>query len=108
MIEAAKWLKQTQGILERTTREVNELGNVVTYNTIYSEILAKQQQIRQWKSFGDLARALEYQQQAIALVELLEVHNCGSIGGFDRGQPPSSSLDARIKWLKKYMTKEVF
>ncbi len=51
---------------------------------------------------ANYAAAYQYQQQAIALVELLEGHDCGSHGGFDVGYDmPTRSLADRIAWLKK-------
>lgn len=43
-----------------------------------------------------------------ALVELLEVANCGSTGGFDDGQPDdhSLSLAKRYSWLKERALRE--
>ena len=38
----------------------------------------------QWSRSGHWDNAWKYAQQAIALIELLEVDDCGSVGGFDR------------------------
>ncbi len=46
------------------------------------------------------SRAAEYQAQAEALIELLEVADCGSVGGFDEGQiGGNQTLFARFEWL---------
>jgi len=48
-------------------------------------------------------RASAYIARAECLIELLEAHDCGSVGGFDKGQPESQSLFERWVWLyKKY------
>jgi hypothetical protein len=38
---------------------------------------------------------------AESLVCALEVYNCGSIGGFDKGQPADQRIKQRIAWLEK-------
>lgn len=45
------------------------------------------QQIEQWARPGmeHYANAHKYQSHALALIELLEVNDCGSCGGFDKG-----------------------
>ncbi len=55
-----------------------------------------------WANSQHLARALEYSNQAEAYIELLEVHRCGSVGGFEDGQTGGGflSLVERWKWLK--------
>lgn len=48
-----------------------------------------------------VARVASYSFKAEALIELLEVHDCGSVGGFDKGQEfPGSDLKKRYVWLK--------
>lgn len=47
--------------------------------------------------------AYEHQLRAETLIELLEVHNCGSVGGYDDGQQNSGqwrTLRQRYEWLK--------
>lgn len=44
------------------------------------------QQITQWIPFH-LDTASKYMQKAESLIELLEVQDCGSIGGFDKDNP---------------------
>jgi len=52
---------------------------------------------------GYLANALEYQSKLKALVELLEVYDCGSVGGFGYKQPEDLDLEGRAAWLlRKY------
>ena len=45
-------------------------------------------------------RALHALIVAKALIELLEVHDCGSIGGFDGGNRGISTLEGRFEFLK--------
>ena len=43
--------------------------------------------IEQWKGSYDWAdNVAKYYHKLEALVELLEIYNCGSVGGFDEGQ----------------------
>lgn len=62
--------------------------------------------VAQWEKMQDFATAAHYQARAQALIELLEVDDCGSVGGFDkaRGQPSmplnlGPSILPRFKWL---------
>ena len=64
---------------------------------------------QQWLGLGDFTRTATYQTKAEALIELLEVHNCGSVGGFDvcRGINQGHSMGHkhniadRFRWLKE-------
>lgn len=44
--------------------------------------------------------AFGYLHQAEALIELLEVFDCGSVGGFDEGQQGLYSLEERFDFLR--------
>ena len=58
------------------------------------------------EAFEDSARALV---QIEVLVELLEVHDCGSTGGFDERQPCSGDLGLFERWdwlFRKYHNPE--
>lgn len=48
-----------------------------------------------------ISRAIQHAYKAEALIELLEVHDCGSTGGFDLGAGGLYSLEERIKLLKR-------
>lgn len=78
----------------------------ITRETILKNAEDCLRQSRQWLEHADgeggLGFALEYQNRAKALIELLEVDDCGSVGGFDRrrGQPEERSLRKRLEWLK--------
>lgn len=45
--------------------------------------------------------AFGYMHRAEALIELLEVADCGSVGGFDQGEEGLYSLEERFKLLKR-------
>jgi len=59
---------------------------------------------KHWGS-GDYMSAAMQELQARSLIELLESHDCGSIGGFDKEDPKcgrhGDDLASRFKWLKK-------
>lgn len=57
---------------------------------------------------GFLESATGYYHELRGLVELLEVYDCGSVGGFGKGQNHRlSSLQSRAHWLmKKYKGKQ--
>jgi hypothetical protein len=74
-------------------------GTALTYRGVLDGIEACLEGRNQWLEYEGWARAIEYENQAIGLIELLEVHNCGSIGGFDKGQPSPYSLEERWDWL---------
>lgn len=50
----------------------------------------------------DLGNALKYETQAIALLEILEVVVCGSVGGFDKGQQVSNPRYSAHKYFSKF------
>lgn len=55
-----------------------------------------------WDMFktGEAGHRLDHITKAEALIELLEVADCGSVGGFDHGQPRPKDLYDRYDWLK--------
>lgn len=57
--------------------------------------------IHQWMESGSIERVLEYKIRAEALIELVEIEECGSVGGYDKGQPRSRSLGDRFEWVAK-------
>lgn len=90
---------------------------------LLKEVEQLMQQVKQWehvRETGWAANYMEYICQLKALVELLEVADCGSTGGFGKGQGyadlrrsdwcnenhnPGDLFD-RAKWLlRKYKTK---
>jgi len=80
----------------------------IQYTTILKAAASCLRQVKQWEDMRDLGRALRYQTQAEALIEILEVHNCGATGGFDKvgtfaqdSEFGFQDLEARFKWLKE-------
>lgn len=53
----------------------------------------------QWKSITTASNAAEHAAKAIALLELAEVADCGSVGGFGKGQKYSNQFEDRLNWL---------
>ena len=39
--------------------------------------------------------------KASALIELVEVFDCGSVGGFGQGYTGNRSLESRLEWLER-------
>lgn len=84
----------------------------VQRDAVLKRIDENMQQVRQWSDLAEYALAATYQAKTEALVELLEIADCGSVGGFDkkRGQPGVSGmkgrdrLQVRIDWLKGLKT----
>jgi len=60
----------------------------------------------QWSKYKDPSCAhfaVSYYDKAESLIELLEIHDCKSVGGFDKGQPHPGNIFDRFDWLcKKY------
>ena len=66
------------------------------------QIQHEQQQIRQWVTIEDYSRTMEHSCQLEALVETLEIYDCGSVGGFNPEQVRQQkvwSLNDRAEWL---------
>ena len=72
---------------------------------ILKDIQDNLEQAKQWGNHPyDLdwvAQSAEFLARAEGLIELLEVHDCGSSGGYDRGQPPARNLMDRYNWLRE-------
>jgi len=61
------------------------------------------QQMIQWGRMHSYGNVAEAQAAATSLIELLEVHDCGSVGGFDAGFDRPRTLVGRWDWLyRKY------
>ena len=81
--------------------------------TILKEIESCLQQVDQWAKglIINYRFSWEYSMAAEALIELIEAHDCGSIGGFGEGQPSTIngrklSLKDRYDWIKNKTVKE--
>ncbi len=74
---------------------------MITSKTIKEEIKSCIIQIEQWSERKEYGRMYKYSIKLETLVELLEVDNCGSVGGFDKGQNPlkNYSLIQRAKYV---------
>lgn len=58
----------------------------ISISKILTEALFCFQQMAQWSHSHSFDYVYKYQNQAIALIQLVEVHDCGSIGGYSGGQ----------------------
>ena len=77
---------------------------------LIGQIKEVNQAVKRWGedlySEGFAENTLKYVNQLVALVELLEIYDCESVGGFGKGQPDNSDLRERMDWLiKKYESK---
>jgi len=76
---------------------------MITNRTIKREIRSCIQQIEQWDNIDNIDIKHRYVNELETLVELLEVDNCGSVGGFDKGQQRHArhkpDLIDRAKWV---------
>jgi len=76
---------------------------VVTNETIKEDIRDTIVQIEQWHDMGIISNYAEHVIKLEILVEILEVDNCGSVGGFDKGQKYEGScitaLYNRAGWV---------
>lgn len=75
---------------------------MITNDTIKEELEESLELVEQWKN--DPSNYFKYFNKTEMLVELLEVDNCGSIGGFDKGQKiphgtPYERLKQRAHWV---------
>lgn len=86
----------------------------ITVEGIVEEIKDALQCRKQWLDLSPdtLGRAYEYHIRLECLVELLECYDCGSVGGFGKGQfktnsDPELNLLQRAEWLiKKYSPRD--
>jgi len=58
--------------------------------------------VKQWADMESYDHALHHYTRAEMLLELIEVEDCGSVGGFDKGQKPKHrrTLNSRLAWLR--------
>lgn len=80
------------------------VNQVIFRITILKNIKESLSAITQWSEMQHWENAAKYAAKAEALIELLEVDDCGSIGGFDakRGQNRDRhwTLTKRYDWLR--------
>lgn len=72
--------------------------NTIKRNEILEELKSDWESMEQWVDMKDFHRASMYQTRIETLIELLETHDCGSIGGFDEGQV-NRTLEGRYEWV---------
>ena len=82
-------------------------STALSYEGVLDQIADYLCSIEQWKNKECYDNACKYFHKAEALIELLEDHNCGSVGGFDKDQPITCSLLDRYEWLTKKIPKEL-
>lgn len=61
--------------------------------TILREIEENFNSVIQWARFFDYERASYYSSKAEGLIELLEIEDCGSVGGYDNKNPNDKVCD---------------
>lgn len=55
-----------------------------------------------------VANSIAHAHRAEVLIELLEVHDCGSVGGFDDGNHGIYSIELRYDFLRKKKRVQLF
>ncbi len=75
----------------------------ITRESILGTIEFNLDSVDHWKELELWHRAAEYSSRAETLIELLEVSDCGSAGGYAKGQTQAHrrNLWARLNWLRK-------
>jgi hypothetical protein len=98
---------------EGKKRRVEKVREPIKYETVLNLIETKLKDVEQWQHHPTLAAyeyVTGYAHEAQALIELLEDHNCGITGGYDRvdGHEQrrkratyTQTLAGRYKWLKE-------
>jgi hypothetical protein len=79
----------------------------ISVQKILEEVRDGFQQIAQWNGLSSIGNKLEHYYKTEALVELLEVFDCGSVGGFGEGQEDNNDLYARFLYLRNKYAKEL-
>ncbi len=75
------------------------IKRVIILNAIADELGMSSQWLPS-NRVGSLESATAHLHRAETLIELLEVHDCGSVGGFDKGQRyPNGDVFKRFNWL---------
>ena len=80
------------------------VGQSLSRQTILKHIGDSLALVVQWsKTPAWCENVVKYHHKAEALIEVLETKDCGSVGGFDKGQPRPRTLFDRWDWLyRKY------
>lgn len=104
MRDKVKAAQKLIGSLDEKAKELEDAmftpSRLVLLKEIGSCLL---QSIAWYEPLVSIESSLKYVHQAEVLVEVLEVHDCGSIGGFDAGMDKMKSynLFERYEWLYK-------
>lgn len=88
-------------IIDAEVAKIKRKAERALLEHLFSEIANCKQQVKQWSESKSWDHAFKYQSQYEILVETLEDYHCGSVGGFDKGQPSGQTLEQRVEWLKK-------
>lgn len=90
----------------KSTKRQNKYkkGTALTYQGVLDKIASQLERAEQygkqrWYAIADIAL-----HRAEELISLLEMHNCGKIGGFDKGQG-LSVVTERYQWLVNHKPK---
>lgn len=83
---------------------IKPVNSVIFRSTILKMIESELQSIAQWAGMAIWENAAKYAARAEVLIELLEIDDCGSTGGFDtqrnQGRRGFHTLYSRYEWLK--------
>lgn len=79
------------------------VSHYLTRTEVLKRIRDELNSMKQWQSspanVDFVVNAARYAQKAEGLIELLEIHDCGSVGGFGNGHTGSHDLETRYLWL---------
>lgn len=101
--------------IKRTFDSESDTEHNIPIKTVLERAL-RHLKIQQWVNYKYFDAANKHLTKAIALIETVEIHDCGSAGGFGKGQRKNGVLMygnkyhdmfARFLWLyKKYVTRK--
>lgn len=75
----------------------------ISRDTVLKSIGDHLAQIAQWAELHSYDFVVKDYLRAEALIQLLEIEDCGSYGGYDKNQPSARHIFDRFDWLcKKY------
>jgi len=79
-------VNKISALFDRAVEDHIKTLEFIAISTIKKEIRGELSQMTQWDGFDDAPTRAKYYYRLESLVELLEVRNCGSVGGFDSEQ----------------------
>ncbi len=76
-------------------------NNQTKVTIIYLIEQAKEERMMmlQQANSGDYKGASEYENRFTMILEMIETLDCGSVGGFGKGQPSNNKILIRFLWL---------